>query len=109
MKLKLATSAIVIAALLTPLAAGAADTGTAPTRSPAFVKDSAITARIKARLAEEKTLDLAHVKVDADPNGTVLLSGKVDTRSAEEKAVSIARETEGVKLVKSNIQIVNDD
>lgn len=109
MKLKLATSAIVIATLLTPMAAGAADTEAAPKRSPTFVKDSAITARIKARLAEEKTASLTHVKVEADHNGTVLLSGKVDTRSAEEKAVSIARETEGVKLVRSNIQILNND
>lgn len=108
MKPKLATSCFVIAALLiSPVAARAADA--APARPLTFVKDSAITARIKARLAEEKTANLAHVKVDADHNGTVLLSGKVDTRSAEEKAVSIARETEGVKLVRSNIQVLNEE
>lgn len=109
MKLKLATSCFVIATLLSsPAAVHAADSD-AEQQPPTMVKDSAITDRIKARLAGEKTANLAHVKVDADRNGSVLLSGKVDTRTAEEKAVSIARATEGVKLVRSNIQIIKDD
>ena len=64
MKRKFATSCIVIAALLTPVAARAADPDATQTRPLIFVKDSAIMTRIKARLAEEKTANLAHVKVD---------------------------------------------
>ena len=110
MKLNFATSCFVIAALLSPLAAAqAADAGALPTQPLSPAKDSAIAAKIKDRLAEEQTVNLAQVSVAADQDGTVVLSGKVETRTAEEKAVSIARDTAGVKLVTSRIQIINSD
>lgn len=116
MKAKFATSCYVIALLLSPVAAHAAqaadarpDAATAPTPLPALVKDEAMTARIKTRLADEKKANLTQVKVEADRNGSVVLSGKVKTRTDEEKAVSIARDTEGVTLVRSTIQIGKDD
>jgi len=110
MKRSLATSCFVIAALLLPMApAPAAAAAAAPTPAPSAVKDSAMAAQIRDRLKEEKTVDLASVKVAADHDGTVVLSGKVETRAAEEKAVSIARATEGVKIVTSRIQIINAD
>jgi len=108
MKRSLATRCFVIAALLLPMApAPAAAADAAPTRPPSTVKDSAMAAQIRDRLGEEKSVNLAHVKVAADRGGTVVLSGKVETRAAEEKAVSIARATEGVKVVTSSIQIIN--
>jgi hyperosmotically inducible protein len=72
-----------------------------------FVKDSAITVKIKAKLAEEKLSSLAHIKVDTDAKGVVVLAGKVKTQEEADKAVSIARETKGVTSVKSDIQIKN--
>lgn len=39
----------------------------------------------------------------------VVLSGSVRSKMDEEKAVSIARSTEGVTSVKSNLQIKKDD
>ncbi len=105
MKAKLATACFVISTLLVPFAAHAADGDTDRTHPMTFVKDSVITTKIKAKLAEEKINTLAHIKVDTDAKGAVVLSGKVKTSDEEAKAVSIARETEGVTSVKSKIKI----
>jgi hyperosmotically inducible protein len=93
--------------LLAPVAALAADSDR--THPMTFVKDSVITTKIKAKLAEEKMSSLAHIKVDTDSKGAVVLRGKVKTQAEADKAVSIARETEGVASVKSNIRIKKDD
>jgi hyperosmotically inducible periplasmic protein len=109
MKIKLATTCFVIGTLLAPFAAHAEDSDSDRTHPMTFVKDSVITTKIKAKLADEKMSSLAHIKVDTDSKGVVVLSGKVRTQEEADKAVSIARETEGVKSVESNIQIKKDD
>ncbi len=55
-----------------------------------FVKDSAITTKVKAKLAAEKINSLVHIKVDTDSNGVVVLSGIVRIQKEADKAVSIA-------------------
>ena len=72
MKIKLATTCFVIGALLAPVAALAADGDSDRTHPMTFVKDSVITAKIKAKLAEEKMSSLAHIKVDTDSKGAVV-------------------------------------
>ncbi len=109
MKSKLATSLFIFSTLLAPIAAHAADPDTDRTHPKTFVKDSVITTKIKARLAEEKISSLVHVKVDTHARGEVLLSGKAKTQEEADKAVSIARETEGVTSVKSTIRVRKDD
>lgn len=104
MKAKLATACFVIGTLLVPFAAHA-DGDLDRTHPLTFVKDSVITTKIKAKLADEKISTLKHIKVDTDNKGSVVLSGKVRNSEEEAKAVSIARETEGVTSVKSNIKI----
>ena len=74
-----------------------------------FVKDSVITTKVKARLAEEKVASLMHVKVDTDAKGAVVLSGKVKTQDEADKAVSIATATEGVTSVKSRLRVKKGD
>jgi len=74
-----------------------------------FVKDSIITTKIKAALADEKISTLKHIKVETDAKGAVVLRGKVNNQEEAYKAVSIARETEGVTSVKSHIRIKNVD
>jgi hyperosmotically inducible protein len=108
MKIKLATTCFVIGTLLAPVAAYAADGDSDRTHPMTFVKDSAITVKIKAKLAGKKMSSLAHIKVDTDAKGAVVLGGKVKTQEEADKAASIARETEGVTSVKSNIQINKD-
>ena len=105
MKIKLATACFVIGTLLAPVVAHAADSDSDRTHPMTFVKDSVITTKIKAKLAEEKISSLKNIKVDTDANDAVVLRGRVRTQDEADKIVSIARETEGVISVKSNIRI----
>ncbi len=105
MKIKLATTCFVIGTLLVPVAVLAADGDSDRTHPVTFVKDSVITTKIKAKLAEEKISSLAHIKVDTDNKGAVVLRGTVKTQEEADKAVSTARETEGVTSVKSRIRV----
>ena len=109
MKIKLATTCFVIGTLLAPVVAHAEDSDANRKEPMTFAKDSAITTKIKAKLAEEKMSSLANIKVDTDSKGAVVLGGKVRTQAEADKAVSIARGTEGVTSVKSTIQVKKDD
>ena len=105
MKIKLATTCFIIGTLLAPVAVHAADPSSDGTSPMTFVKDSVITTKIKAKLAEQKISSLTHIKVDTDDKGAVVLRGKVKTQEEADKAVAIARETEGVTSVKSTIRV----
>ena len=76
MKIKLATTCFIIGTLLAPVAAFAADGDTDRTHPATYVKDSVITTKIKAKLAEEKMSSLGNIKVDTDAKGAVVLRGK---------------------------------
>lgn len=108
MKTKIATTCFMIGALLTPYFVHA-DNDSDRKHPGAFVKDSAITTKVKAKLAAEKLSSLARVSVDTDRNGAVVLSGKVRSMAEADKAVNIARDTEGVTSVTSKLQIKPDD
>jgi hyperosmotically inducible periplasmic protein len=107
MKYRLATACFVIGATLAPVAAYAEDTNRDQDRAnPAtFVKDSAITTKIKSKLAAENLASLKDIKVDTDQNGIVWMSGTVKSQSEADRALSIARSTEGVKSVKSELKV----
>jgi hyperosmotically inducible periplasmic protein len=111
MKSKLGATCFVIGTLLAPFAVHAADTSTDTDRThpKIFVKDSVITTKVKAKLAEEKLSSLARIKVDTHGKGAVVLSGKARTQEEADKAITIARATEGVTSVKSKIRIKKDD
>jgi hyperosmotically inducible protein len=74
-----------------------------------FVKDSAITAKIKTRLAAEHITSLGRIHVDTDKKGVVVLSGTARTQEAIDKAVSIASGTEHVTSVINKLKIRADD
>ncbi|MDD5389616.1 MAG: BON domain-containing protein [Gallionellaceae bacterium] len=109
MKSKLATSCFVIGCLLGPVIAHAEDADADRSRPMTFVKDSVITTKIKAKLAEEKMRTLLHIGVDTDSKGAVVLSGKARTQEAADKAIAIAQGTEGVTSVTSKIEVSNTD
>jgi len=108
MRYKIATSCFVIASVLAPVAAYAADGDTDRSKPGTFVKDSVITTKIKAKLAAEHPASAAHVKVDTDKNGVVWLSGTTDSQAEADKAVEIARGTEGVKSVNTKLTVQKD-
>lgn len=72
---------------------------------PAQANDSPITAAVKDRLAAEHDQPLANLRVAADAQGTVWLSGRTNSRIAAEHAIDIARATQGVADVKDNIVV----
>jgi hyperosmotically inducible protein len=110
MKTSFAITSLVCATLLGPVVALASvDSDTDRSSPEAFVKDSAITTQVKAKLAAEHITSLGNIHVDTDKNGIVWLSGTAHTQEAADKAVSIARETEGVKSVHSTITVKKDD
>ena len=109
MNIKIATVCFLVATVLAPVAAYAADSDSDRAHPMTFVKDSVITTKVKAGLANEKMRSLAHIRVDTDRDGVVFLSGEAETQAAADKAVSIARGTEGVISVKSSIRIKKDD
>jgi len=105
MKIKLATTCFLLGTLLVPIAGYSADSDLDRSHPKAFVKDSIITTKIKAKLAKEEMGSLVHIKVDTDSSGIVWLSGTAKTQEHIDKAVSIAKDTEGVTSVNNDIKI----
>jgi hyperosmotically inducible protein len=104
MNMKLAASCLMAGALMLPIAGYAAGADSATT----IVKDSAITTKIKAELAEEKVSSLVKISVETDNKGMVTLSGTASSQKAVDKAASIARAVKGVTSVENHIQIAAD-
>ncbi len=109
MKSKLLTACFVVGTLMAPFAIRAADGDTDRAHPTAFVKDSVITTKVKAKLAADSARTLAHVSVDTDAHGMVVLSGTAKNQEEINAAVSIARATEGVTSVQNHIKIKKDD
>ena len=110
MKNQLAISCVVFGTLLgSAVALADQDSAAAGSHAKAYVKDSAITTKIKAKLAAEHITSLGRIHVDTDTDGVVWLSGSAGTQEAADKAEAIARDTEGVKAVHSHIKIKKDD
>ena len=74
-----------------------------------FVKDSAITAKIKTKLAAEHLTSVGRIKVETDADGIVWLSGSAHTHEAVERAEALARDTDGVRAVKNHLVVKADD
>ena len=109
MKNNLTTACFILAALLAPIAARAADGDSDRTHPMTFVKDSVITTKVKAKLADERMGSLAHISVDTDAKGAVVLSGVARSQKEADNAVAIAHATEGVTSVSSTIVVKKDD
>lgn len=69
------------------------------------IKDAAITSSVKARLAADRVGGFRHVRVDTDGHGIVTLKGHAKTQHAADRAISIAQDTDGVREVRSAIEI----
>lgn len=105
MKTRLAATCFLIGALLVPIAGYSANSDKDRSSPKDFVKDSVITTKIKAKLAEEKLSSAVHIKVDTDNKGVVVLSGTAKSQAAADKAGSIASGVEGVVSVQNNIRV----
>src|SRR5262245_37584810 len=68
------------------------------------VTDAAITSAVKAKFLADSTVQGLKIDVDTD-NGMVTLNGNVASRAEAQKALAIARNTDGVKGVHDNLKV----
>ncbi len=101
MKRMLLGSLLAIGVACGPLAIADGGEGT----SHHYVKDSAITTKVKTKLAAKHLSTLTRIKVDTDENGVVWLSGRAPTQDASDLAGMIAKNTDGVNSVHNNIVV----
>jgi len=110
MKPTLTMSAVLAAAMLgTAGLALAQDADVDRSHPKAFVKDSAITTKIKTKLAADHLPSLAKIHVDTDAQGVVWLTGSASSQADADRAVQIAKDTDGVRGVKSDIKVHPDE
>lgn len=73
-------------------------------RTQAAVGDAAITSAVKAKFLADTTV--SGLKIDVDTNdGVVTLTGNVSSRAEADRAVMMARSTEGVTRVINNLRV----
>ena len=70
----------------------------------AYIDDAGITTTVKSRLLEDKRVAGTSISVET-LNGTVMLSGFAKNAEEKSAAASIARQVNGVRLVKNEIAI----
>lgn len=106
MNTKLATTGLLIGALLVPFAGYSADDKDSDRSSPrAFVADSMVTAKIKAEMLKDPSVSAMNIRVDTDDKGVVQLSGTAKSKAEADKAVQIAKSVNGVTSVQNNITV----
>jgi hyperosmotically inducible periplasmic protein len=68
------------------------------------IDDATITARVKTALLNDP--QVGGLKIDVDTTkGVVTMSGIVKSQAEEQRAVQLARQVDGVKDVKSTLQV----
>jgi hyperosmotically inducible periplasmic protein len=74
------------------------------TKTGDAIEDGVITTKIKAALLADPDVKSLHIDVDTR-NGQVTLSGTADKAASIERAVRIARDTQGVKAVDNQLVV----
>ena len=82
----------------------AAKAGDAADRAGAAITDAAITSAVKAKFLADTTVKGLRIDVDTD-NGMVTLNGSVASRAEADRAMTLARNTDGVKSVHDNMTV----
>lgn len=70
----------------------------------AYIDDAAITAQVKAKFVEDKTVDAGAIKVET-LNGAVSLSGFAKSSAEKAQAERLARTTKGVREVLNHLTV----
>ena len=96
---KLASAAAVAALFALPLA------GHAQQSPGTLIKDSAITAKIKAAQAGDSTVRATRINVETDNNGVVTLTGNARSQAEIDRAVELAKGVQGVTSVTNNMTL----
>jgi osmotically-inducible protein OsmY len=78
--------------------------GDAADRTGAVMTDAAVTSAVKSKFLADTSV--SGLKIDVDTkDGIVTLNGKVSSPAEADRAVSMARETRGVKRVVNNLRV----
>lgn len=93
-----------VAAVFVAVLTGCAGAGT---KTGQFVDDSAITTKVKAEFAKDKTVSATNVHVETSKGG-VRLSGFVKSDTEKRRAEELARSVSGVTSVSSALVIRSD-
>jgi hyperosmotically inducible protein len=113
MKSGIIKAAIATVAILGPMAVLAdeqsSDGDNVAQGTKVYVRDSVITTKVKARLAAEHITSIARIHVDTDANGIVYLSGTAPSQDAIDTAIRLARDTEHVRDVRSDVTVHLDN
>lgn len=96
---RLASVAVVAALFTLPLA------GHAQQSAGTLMKDSAITAKIKAAQATDSTVRATSINVETDNAGAVTLSGSARSQAEIDRAVELAKGVQGVTRVTNNMTL----
>jgi hypothetical protein len=78
--------------------------GAAGDRAADALSDGSLTAKIKAKMALDDTVGALRIDVDT-VNGSVTLAGEVRSERERQRALTLARETEGVKAVVDRLTV----
>lgn len=82
----------------------AAKAGDVADKTGAAITDAAITSAVKAKFLADTTVKGLRIDVDTS-NGMVTLNGNVSSKAEADRAMTLARNTDGVKNVHSNLKI----
>ena len=93
------TVILLVATLLAPLLLSACGKSVGET-----IDDATITTRVKTSLLNDPVVGGLRIDVDTF-KGVVTLSGSAKTKEEEAKAIALTRQIDGVKDVKSTLQI----
>ena len=70
--------------------------------------NAGLTSKIKTKLAADHPGSAKHISVDTDRDGIVWMTGTANSQEEVNQAVAIAKNTEGVKMVKSDLKVQKD-
>lgn len=104
---KTAGTCFLIGALLAPVggyAAEAKEFASKPQQAKESADDAAISSRIRAAFEKDEQVSAMDINIETD-KGVVTLTGRANSMQESNKAVSIARNTQGVLEVKNMLQV----
>lgn len=96
--------AVILAASLSVLGASGCAVTSGQSSVGEYVDDAALTASVKTKLAEDKSVSASRISVES-MKGVVQLSGFATTTAEKQRAVELARSTKGVRSVQDSIQV----
>jgi hyperosmotically inducible periplasmic protein len=97
-------SRLVLLICLAAAALPACGVSTRSVNTDGAMEDAAITARVKTALLNDQQISATKIDVTT-ADGVVTMSGTVSSRAEEARAIELARQTPGVKDVKSTLQM----